>query len=136
MRRFLAIIAGLVVGYLVINGIQFIGHSVYPPPEGVAEMDLEELTVVLTEYIKTAPVGAFIFLILSHTVGTFIGVMVSMAISKGYKIAGSIVGGLFTILTILLIFMLPHPLWFSILDIALVMLAAILGLRVIQPKNA
>ncbi len=135
MRRFLGIVIGLIVGYLVISGVQMLGHMFYIPPAGIEGLEFDELSKILSNYIKEAPTGALLFVVLSHVLGTFIGVITAMIISQGYKISGSIVGGIFLILTIFILFMLPHPIWMVIIDILAVLGVTFVGLKLVKPAE-
>lgn len=135
MRRFLGIVIGLIVGYLIINGIQMIGHNLYPPPLGLENLEYEELSKVVASYIESAPIGALLFVMFSHILGAFIGVIISMLISKAYIISGSIVGGVFMILTVIVVLMIPHPIWFTIIDLIAVLVACLLGLKLSKSKS-
>ena len=104
--------------------VQLVGHTVYPPP---VNLDIGDATA-MAAYIETLPVGAFLFVIASYFIGTFGGSLVAcrIAASQPMLFAG-LVGGLMLIATAMNVAMIPHPLWFVVLAIIAIIIAAWLG---------
>ena len=99
IRNILAVIAGLIVGSAVNMGIIAISGSIIPPPEGadVTKMDGLKASMHLFEPRH------FIFPFLAHA----FGMKFAMSIALFFLIGG-----------IINVFMLPSPLWFTIIDLA------------------
>ena len=122
-------IAAGVVGILIAGAlvwlVEMIGHSVYPPPADLNFADSESMRA----YLKTMPVGAFLFVggawFIATLGGTFAACRIGNAKPMTYAI---VVGGLMLIATAANLMMIPHPLWFSVLGVAGIIVAAWLGM--------
>jgi len=120
------ILVGLVVGFLVIGIIEAIGHFVYPMP---ANFNFED-KVFLKEFIHQLPLPAFLFIILAHGVGAFIGSLVANKVSKSIGAIGLLVGLFFLSVTVLNLVLIPyHPIWFVITDILSTFIGAWLAFK-------
>lgn len=114
IKNILAVLAGVVVGSAVNMGIIMISGSIIPPPDGA--------DVTTTEGLKAAiylfQPRHFIFPFLAHAIGTFIGAFLAAIISANRKMLFAfIIGGFFLAGGIANIFMLPSPIWFTIVDL-------------------
>ena len=114
IKNILAVLAGVVVGSAVNMGIIMISGSIIPPPDGA--------DVTTTEGLKAAihlfQPRHFIFPFLAHAIGTFIGAFLAAIISANRKMLFAfIIGGFFLAGGIVNIFMLPSPIWFTIVDL-------------------
>ena len=114
IKNILAIVAGLIVGGIVNMGIIMISSSIIPPPNGGDITTMEGLK----ETMHLFEPKNFIFPFLAHALGTLIGAIIAakIAATNKMKIAISI-GAIFLIGGITNVYMLPSPLWFSIIDI-------------------
>jgi len=115
LRTFLAVLAGLIVGYVIITVFETVSTLVYPLPPGVDPTDIEALRAI----VDLIPAGAFVFIIAGWGVGAFAGSWLAGRIATRYKSAHGLVvtvlltlGGLFTLLTI------PHPVWVWVVGLA------------------
>lgn len=114
IRNILAIIGGIILGSVVNMGIITISGSIIPPPEGA--------DVTTTEGLKEAmhlfQPKHFIMPFLAHALGTFAGALLAgfIAVNRKMMIA-LIIGFFFLIGGIASVFMLPSPIWFTILDL-------------------
>jgi len=119
-------IAGIVTAGLLVWLVEMLGHSVYPPP---ADLDFAN-PEAMGAYVATLPIGAFLFVggawFIATLGGTFIACKIGTA--KPIVFAG-IVGGLMLVATAVNLAMIPHPLWFSALGIAGILIAAWLGMK-------
>ena len=109
IRDVLAVIIGLVLGNLAIMGLHSLGTVFYPLPK---ELDISN-TLEIAKYIKKAPLGSMLFVMLAHLGGTFISGIFTTLISKNI-IPIYIIGSFFTISGMYNLYILPHPLWFNI----------------------
>lgn len=127
LRNILAIVLGLIVGSLVNGGIIQISSSLIPPPEGVDVMTAEGLKAGLHLFEPKH----FLMLFLAHALGTLFGAFVAAKICAGPKMLYAMIIGFFFLFGgISMIFMVPSPLWFSIVDLTLAYLPmAFLGAR-------
>lgn len=127
-RNILAVLSGLIVGNLVIMGLHYIGIYFYPLPEGTDMSDMH----AIAEYMKIAPFGALLMVLLAHIGGTFIAGLAAALLSKEIYVA-YIVGGFFTIMGIWNLYLLPHPIWFN-LEAILYLPAAIYGFNLVKNR--
>lgn len=115
LKNILAIIAGILAGSAVNMGIIMISGSIIPPPEGA--------DVTTTEGLKASmhlfqPIN-FVLPFLAHAFGTFSGAFVAAIIAASHKMKFAMVIGVFFLAGgIASVFMLPSPIWFTVLDLA------------------
>lgn len=115
IRNILALIAGWIVGSVINMGLIQTGHALIPI-EGIDPSDMEALASVM----PTLDFKYFIFPFLAHALGTLAGAIVAGLLAVSHKMKFSLgVGVLFLIGGIMVNYMLPGPIWFSITDIAL-----------------
>ncbi len=132
LKRILFIILGIIVASAVVYVVEFLGHQVYPPPEGITMENADKFL----DYIQNKmPTGAMLFVVLAHFSGTIAGSFVTAKLNKDKPYTGMIVGTILMIFGIILAFLLPHPLWMMILDIALYLPAAWIGVKFANQKN-
>jgi len=118
-------IAGIAIAIAIVWLIETVGHSVYPPPPNLNFADADAMRA----YTSTLPIGAFLFVGGAWFVATLCGTFAACKIgdAKPLVFAG-VVGGLMLIATAANLIMIPHPLWFSILGVAGIIVAAWLGM--------
>ena len=115
IRNILAVVAGVVFGSLVNMGIIMISGSIIPPPEGVDPTDMESLK----QSMHLFGPQHFLMPFLAHAIGTFAGAVIAALIAVKKKIMFAMgIGVVFLVGGIINIFMLPSPLWFTIVDLA------------------
>ncbi len=128
-RQILAVIVGLLASFMVVAIVEWVGHRMYPVPEG---FDFTGDEAVIREFIANLPVGALLMVLLAWTLGVGVGcsaarLIVGMGSSRW---PCRIVGTLFLLLTLTNLWMIPHPTWFGMLAIVLVG-----GLTALLSKN-
>ena len=123
-RNILAGVAGVVIAMLLVWLVEKIGHAVYPPPADLDFSDAEAMRA----YLATLPLGALLFVAAAWFIGTLAGTCAACArgTAKPMKFA-FVIGGLMLAATITNLAMIPHPMWFSVLGIAGVLVGAWLG---------
>lgn len=126
VRLILAVVVGFVAGSLVNMGLILVSGSVIPPPAGA--------DVTTTEGLKASmhlfEPRHFLFPFLAHSVGTLVGAFVATLLTPGRTVGPALVVGLaFLCGGIASCFLLPSPLWFSVLDLLAYLPAAWLGHR-------
>lgn len=76
MRQFLATVAGLAAGVLVIMLVQYIGHR-------IVKVEINATTPEeFIEAVKNLPPKAFIPVAISHALGALIGMIISRRVTK------------------------------------------------------
>ena len=115
LRNILAIVAGAVVGSVVNMGIIMVSSSIIPPPEGVDNTTVEGLKAGIHLFQPKH----FLFPFLAHALGTFVGALLTALIASTRKMLFAMIIGVFFLAGgIANILMLPSPLWFTIVDLA------------------
>lgn len=115
-RNILAVVAGLVVGSVVNMLIIMVSGYIVPPPPGVDLSDAESLKSSMHLF---GPIN-FLMPFLAHAIGTFVGALLAALIAGSHKMLFALmIGGFFLIGGVMMVFMLPSPLWFSVVDLGL-----------------
>ena len=93
IRSVAGAIAGLLIAFVLIQAVEMLGHTVYPPPNDV---DLGNSEQVRT-YVSTLPIGGILFIGAAWAAGAFFGTL-SGALIAGREarplIFAIVVGGL------------------------------------------
>lgn len=134
VKNILAVIAGIILGSVVNMGIISISGSIIPPPEGADITTSEGLKASMHLFQPKH----FIFPFLAHALGTFVGALVAAFIAATHKMKFALAIGVFFLLGgIASIFMLPSPIWFTILDLvgAYIPMAYLAGKLVVKKEN-
>lgn len=120
-------IAGVIIAVALVWLIEMIGHSVYPPPPDLNFADPD----AMRSYIADLPIGAFLFVGGAWFIGTLGGTVAACRIGNAQpRTYAAIVGGLVLIATAANLIMIPHPMWFSILGVVGIIVAAWLGMTI------
>ena len=112
MRVFLRIILSLALGILSGSAINIlliiVGSYIVSTPESFDPMNAQDWTVLF-----------FIFPFFAHSLGTLVGSFVAAKASKNYHISISLMVGVWFLFGgIYMATIIPAPLWFETLDIA------------------
>ncbi len=125
-------VAGVLIAMGLVWIVEFIGHSVYPPPPDLDFSDTESLRA----YIGGLPLGAFLFVLGGWFVGTLGGTVAACRIGTTKPVNfAMLVGGFMLLATAFNLSMIPHPTWFSITGIAGIVIAAWLGVMLGRPAE-
>ncbi len=126
-RSILAVVAGAVTAFVLIIAVQQVSRLVYTPPADLDPRNREAMAA----YMATMPVGAFLFVLASYAIGTFGGAWLAAWIARRAKLVHGMIIALFLFLaSIANLVMLPgQPAWFAVANLALVPVAAWLGVK-------
>ena len=95
-------------------GIVMISGSIIPPPEGVDVTDMESLKFSMHLFEPRH----FILPFLAHVLGTLVGAVLAALIAATHKMKLALLIGIFFLVGgIANVFMLPSPLWFTVVDL-------------------
>lgn len=125
VRMILGIVAGVVVGGLVVFLVESAGHAMFPPPVGTDLSNPEAMKTL----IASLPAGAIVMLLLGWFLGALAGAVTAKVIAKR-DMAAWIVGVIFVALTASNFIYIPHPVWMMAAGVALPLLAAWIATRV------
>ena len=132
LRLVLGVVAGLLVMYIVIAGVEYVSHSLYPPPPGLSPTNTADIGAVLA----AMPQQGLALIVFAWVIGAFAGGYVAAKISRAWPRSAAVVIGLFVLLGVVgMILMAPgHPTWMAILGLVLPVPMALLGARVARPR--
>ena len=115
-RNVLAVITGIVLGSVVNMGIINLQYSFIALPEGVDVTNTESLQSSMHLFGPKH----FIFPFLAHAIGTLVGAYLSARIAASHKMKFALgIGIFFLIGGISMVFMMPAPIWFIVVDLSL-----------------
>ncbi len=114
MNRFLAILAGLISASVVMILIEMLGHQLYPPPANINDPE------IMKAFMANMPLWAFVFILVAYFLGSIAGGLVTSLIAKEKQFQLLIIlGAILTVLGILNLLMITHPIWFMIASLAM-----------------
>jgi len=136
-RSILAILAGIVVGGIVVGLIEIPGNRMHPLPPDTDMKDWE----AIKSHAAKAPTTALLGVAIAWTVGPAIGAFVAAVIARsGQLFHGEIVGAVFLAMDLAMISSLPHPMWLVVVGVIGPLfggwVGAILGRRFAPPATS
>lgn len=116
LKNILAVIAGIFIGSIVNMAIITISGAIIPPPDGADVTTSEGLKASMHLFEPKH----FIMPFLAHALGTLAGAIITARIAASHALMLSLgIGAFFLLGGIASVFMLPSPLWYSIVDLTL-----------------
>jgi len=116
VKNILAAVAGVIIGSIVNMCIIMISGTVIPPPEGADISTTEGLKASMHLFQPKHYIMPF----LAHALGTLVGAMVAAVMATNYKMRFALgVGFWFLLGGTAMVFMIPSPTWFNVLDLGL-----------------
>lgn len=110
-KTIVGVITGIVTALLVVGGIEWLGHQIYPIPEGLDPSNKD----AMRDMVAGLPTGAILMVGFAWMAGAFCGSYVTGRIGSLKPHYGTlIVTGLILAGTITNLILIPHPLWFSV----------------------
>lgn len=128
MRKVWGVLTGLMIAVMIVFILEIVNHQIYPAPEGLDPMHPEQLA----EYMKTLPTGALVLVLLGHFLGLLIGNYVGTLIAKRQSKVIFAISGIFFLLVAYNLYSLPHPLWFTFSELAAILAAILIPLKLIK----
>jgi hypothetical protein len=125
-----AILLGAIVAFLLIAAVHAVSAQVYPVPEGLMQ-DKEGMA----RHIASLPIGAFLFVLAAYLIGTVGGVATAVRVGRA-KFPGYAVGALLICGSLANLLMFPHPVWFAVANLAIVIAATYLMTRGAAARSA
>ncbi len=115
VKNILAVLAGIIFGSIVNMGIILLSGTIIPPPAGADITTTEGLKASLHLFEPRH----FIMPFLAHALGTFAGALIAAFIAATHRMKFALgIGVFFLAGGIANTFMLPSPVWFTLLDLA------------------
>lgn len=110
----MAVLVGVAFGSVVNMGIIMLSGSIIPPPEGGDVTTTEGLRATMHLFGPQHYIMPF----LAHALGTLAGALVAALIAATHRMAFSLtIGAFFLMGGTFMVFELPAPLWFEVLDL-------------------
>ena len=133
LKNILAVVISLIIGGMVNISIIMISGSVIPPPAGANLTTMEGLQTAM----PLMEPKHFLMPFLAHAFGTLVGAFIAAKIATNNKMTFAIViGCCFLVGGIMNIFMLPSPVWFTIVDLGFAYIPiAYLGGKIVLRKS-
>ena len=129
MRAGLAGVAGAFSAFVVVAVVEAIGHAIYAPATMPDTSDPEAVAA----FVRSMPIGAFLFVLAAYLSATIAGGLVAAAIAPRHAVRlAAVVGGLILLAAAVNFVAIPHPGWFIAATVVGVPLAAWLTRRVGQ----
>lgn len=125
MKLFYATFAGVIAAFISMMFLEGLGHSLFPIPFEVDPKNLD----AIADKLHLIPVQMYISVVFAHGIGLLIGLLIAKLIDKASKISLYIIAGFFLVGTVVNLFMIPHPIWFAIADLGIVVLVGLLMIR-------
>jgi hypothetical protein len=114
LKNILAVVIGILLGSTVNMAIIKISSSIIPPPEGADITTMEGLKASIHLF---KPIN-FLFPFLAHALGTLFGAFLAAKIAATHKMKFALGIGFFFLLGgIANVYLLPGPMWFSVVDL-------------------
>ncbi len=114
IKNILAVVVGAIVGGVVNMGIIIVSPHIIPPLVGV---DITTEAGLKTAMHLFTPIN-FIMPFLAHAFGTLVGAFIAYLIAASHKMKlALVVGFLFLIGGATDVYLLPSPIWFTVLDL-------------------
>ncbi|HQW12996.1 MAG TPA: hypothetical protein PLP06_12675 [Saprospiraceae bacterium] len=115
-RNILALLIGVIIGVVINLALIQASSLVIPPPDG-ADFTTE---AGLKAGMHLMQPKHFLFPWLAHALGTFTGAYVAARIAVSHRLfLAIIVGAIFLVGGVQMLFMLPSPWWFNVADLLL-----------------
>ena len=77
LRRIGAVIAGLIVAFLLVSGAEGIAHKIYPPPPGTNMQDMTQVKA----YVATLPLSVMLVVLTGWLIATFVATWLAARIA-------------------------------------------------------
>lgn len=131
MKKILSIVAGVVVGFVIV----FIGdattHALSPIPANLNVTDKS----AIANYISSIPLYVMIIMAIFWLFSTFIAAMLAARINRSeWKNTALITGSILMAASILNLMLIPHPLWMWLVVIIGYLPVSLLAGYLIRPK--
>ncbi len=132
LKNILAVVISLFIGGMVNISIVMFSSSVIPPPAGANLTTTEGLQAAM----PLMEPKHFLMPFLAHAIGTLVGAIIAASMAVNHKMRFAMIIGIFFLAGgIMNIFMLPSPVWFTIVDIGFAYIPmAYLGGRIVLRK--
>jgi hypothetical protein len=126
LRHTVAVVIGVVVAVTIIMLFEGLNSQLFPPPAGLDHATAAEMGA----WLRTLPTGAFLLVLAGYAFGAFAGSAATarFAPSRAAHLVG-LVGAFLLAASLMNLVALPHPMWFWVANVLLIVGGAWLGFR-------
>ncbi|MDO9472797.1 MAG: hypothetical protein Q7J28_07045 [Caulobacter sp.] len=110
MRLVPGVVAGVVCGFVVIYAVEQVGQQIWPV---ATKLDLKDKAAAAA-FLANMPLGGLLTVLAAWILGAYTGSVVGLLAADRRRIAGVIPAAVIFAATVLVLFMLPHPLWMAV----------------------
>lgn len=125
MKTFLATAVGIIVSFSFVFAMEFLAMTLFPTRVKFERNNIEAMKTL----IDHVPLAALILVIIGHGLGTLLGAYASYKVQPNSMVGFLVVFILMLMGTISNLAMIPHPMWFMIADVGIVVLAGMFAWR-------
>jgi hypothetical protein len=129
LRRIGAVIAGLIVAAVLVEGAEAIVHSMHPFPPGVDQHDMAQIK----KFVSTLPADALVLVLAGWLLATIAGTFTAAKIA-GTRVPGYVLGAILLAAGIANSIIIPQPLWFSIVSFVIYIGGTFAGVGLARPR--
>jgi hypothetical protein len=124
LRSLGGLVGGVLTAVFTVALLESLGHWIYPPPPGIDLHNAEALKTIIGQL----PLGAIIMVLVAWGAGSLVGAFTAAVIASRARIRnGLIAGGVIMAFAGLTMIMIPHPVWFMVAAVVVIVLPAWLG---------
>ncbi|MBU2557820.1 MAG: hypothetical protein KJ578_08595 [Bacteroidetes bacterium] len=123
LRKIIAILAGIIIGMIVIAVVEYLGHYIFPAP---VDLELSEEAYNQGAMYSMIPFKNMLMVLLAYLLGSFAAGFTTSIIAQN-KILALIPGFALMIAGIINVMLIPHPLWFTFISLAVYVPFAFFG---------
>lgn len=131
LRSILAVLAGLMAAWLTVSLFEFASMHTFPPPPGVDVRDPAQLA----QLVARMPAGALGLVLAGWVVGALDGGLVARLVARR-TMPAAIVGTCVALGALLMVVMVPHPMWMSLAGVLLPLPASLFGAWLVRGRRA
>lgn len=126
-------VAGLVVGFVTVFGLEAALHLVFALPAGTSTSD----PVAIDTAMRAMPTIAFVALLVVYMIASFAGGLVAALVADGRSVRPSITTGIaLTIAGAANVFAMYHPTWFRVASLLTYLPFSYLGCLTARGRKA
>lgn len=122
MKTTLATFLGVIAGMFTIFAVHWCSHYLFPLPQELNPNDPESIRA----NFDLIPLGALLMVALAHGLGIVVGSLTARKFDNLSLVPVYMVASFFMIATLLNLMAIPHPTWFWLLDLTIVVFPALI----------
>lgn len=131
LRSIGAVVAGLVVAFLLMFGLEMLGMALFPPPPGLSLRDEADLA----RLVEMSSFGKKLWVVSGWSLASFAGGWLAARIGRRHRLVAGLAVGTFIVLGVVMnAVTIPHPMWMNALGVLLPIPLAWLGARLAMPR--